>query len=99
MPCRVNLVIIRVEETGKIGYAIGNGRGGNLNYYEDDYCCEQQVDEAQHVQAMLFKAQCLWRNYEDMVSRPHNEDKTLKLLFEIDVLEANLRERGFYECA
>ena len=70
-----------------------------MNYYKDDSCCEQQVDEAQHIQAMLFKAQCLWRNYEDMVSRPHNKDSALKLLFEIDALEAHLKEMGFYECA
>ena len=70
-----------------------------MSYYEDDYCCEQRVAEVQHIQAMLFKAQCLWRNYEDMVSRPHNKDSALKLLFEIDVLETHLKEMGFYECA
>ncbi len=65
-------------------------------YYEGDYRDEREVDETLHRDAMLFRAQCLWRDYESLMSIPHSKRSEYGLLHEIDVLEANLKAMGAF---
>ena len=53
-------------------------------------------EEKLHGDAMLFRAQCLWRDYEELMEKPHNKRREEQLLGEIDILESNLRDLGFY---
>ncbi len=65
-------------------------------YYEGDYRDEREVDETLHRDAMLFRAQCLWRDYESLMVMPHSKRSEHRLLHEIDVLEAHLKEMGAF---
>lgn len=57
---------------------------------------EEVVDEKMHCDAMMFMAQCLWRDYEAMAERPHNKRMANRLLDQIDEIEANLKELGVF---
>lgn len=62
--------------------------------YAEDDAYERAETEELHCDAMLFKVQCLWRYYEELVAGPHSEKRAKMLLDEIDVLEANLNALG-----
>lgn len=62
----------------------------------EDAALARVQDEDAHCQAMLFKAQCLWRDYEEMVSGPHSPTNANRLLDKIEILEAHLKELGMY---